>query len=285
MSRPAVRSALPPVDATTMVIDLRNFTPNLEAAGADAAGVNTFCHFLASFYAECLECCLLALPEALREEPPLYISSTGDGMLIVFHSGDWHFGHGYLAALILHSKLTRTCSVYNEKRDDSRLPMTGFGIGIESGTVCRVHAEVEDPCKLPLVNTYIGECINTAARAEAVSKQLYRARTIVCPQVNRLLCDALLGVDYRGLELAADSPLNDDVSRLANLDSMAAHNQHLCLTFMHLHRLRGLGHPLPLFRLSESAASPGNPRYERLLSQLVRGDSDHLAEVMAGLCR
>lgn len=283
MHHPAIRSARPAVKATTMVIDLRNFTPNLNASAPDASGVNTFCHFLAGFYAECLECCMLALPEPLRDEPPLYISSTGDGMLIVFHSSDWHFGHGYLAALLLHNKLTQICADYNLAREDPNLPRTGFGIGIEAGPVCRVYAEIEAPCRLPIVNTYIGGSINTAARAEAVSKQLHRAHTIICPELNRLLSQALLGVDYDSLQQAADLQDNDDATRLRCLDEMASHNQRLCLSFMHVHRLRGLDCPLPLFRLSESSVTSGNPRYEWLLKELVRGDMAHLAEIKAAL--
>jgi class 3 adenylate cyclase len=282
MSAPAIHKALPSINATTMMIDLRNFTPNLNAAGSDDAGVNIFCHFLAAFYAECLESCLQALPASLRDEPPLHISSTGDGMIVVFHDPVWHFGHGYLAALLLHRKLTDTCTAYNAMRSDPMLPSTGFGIGIESGAICRVYAEVDSPSGTPVVNTYIGPCINTAARAEGVTKELHRAHTIVCPQLNQLLCEALLGIDYKELEHACDDD-TDDATRLAAIKRMGAYNERLCLTFMHLHRLRGLEQPLALYRLSESAATVGNPRYERLLKQLVRDDSGHLAEVEAVL--
>jgi len=283
MTLPAVHKALPPVDATTMVIDLRNFTPNLNAAGSDDAGINTFCHFLAAFYAECLESCLQALPATLRDEPPLHISSTGDGMIVVFYDPVWHFGHGYLAALLLHRKLTDTCAAYNALRNDPTLPRTGFGIGIESGPVCRVYAEVDNPSGTPVVNTYIGACINTAARAEGVTKELHRAHTIVCPQLNRLLCQTLLDVDYNSLQRDSDASDRDDADRLDTLKQMAGYNERLCLNFMHLHRLRGLDQPLALYRLSESAATPGNPRYERLLRQLVRADPEHLQEIKAVL--
>ncbi len=279
MTQHAIRKALPSIEATALVIDLRNFTPNLNSAGCDDAGVNTFCHFLAAFYAKCLDSCLQALPANIRNEPPLYISSTGDGMIVIFHDSKQHFIHGYLSALLLHRKLTHACATYNELRTDPALPRTGFGIGIESGTICRVYAEVDNPSGTPVVNTFIGACINTAARAEGVSKQLHRAHTIVCPQLNQLLCQALLNVDYDSLQKASNASDKDDDSRLCALKEMAVHNEQLCMTFMHLHRLRGLDQPLPLYRLSESTAISGNPRYERLLRQLVLEDPDHLAEV------
>jgi class 3 adenylate cyclase len=283
MSRPTLRRALPPIDATTLVIDLRNFTPNLNAAECDETGVNTFCHFLASFYADCLDACLCALSPALRNDPPIYISSTGDGLIAVFHDPDWHVGQGFLATLLLHHVLAATCARYNESRQDSVLPRTGFGIGVESGTICRVHAGIADEGSTPVVNTYIGDCINVAARAEGVSKQLHRAHTIVCPEINRRLCTALLGIDYESLQQHCDSSETDDATHLRTLEEMSSANQQLCLSFMHLHRLRGLDQPLPLYRLSESAAIPGNPRFEKLLMQLVHGKPEHFAEVLAHL--
>jgi len=279
MTRPTLRRALPPIDATTLVVDLRNFTPNLNAAECDETGVNTFCHFLASFYADCLEACLSALPPELHENPPIYLSSTGDGVIAVFHDPDWHVGHGFLATLLLHHSLTDICARYNAMRSDPVLPRTGFGIGVESGTICRVHAGMAGS-KGPVVNTYIGECINVAARAEGVSKQLHRAHTIVCPEINRRLCDSLLGIDYAVLQERCDSLETDDATHLRTLEEMSTANQQLCLSFMHLHRLRGLDQPLPLYRLSESAAVVGNPRFNRLLERLVKEDPSHLEEVI-----
>jgi hypothetical protein len=62
----------PPIPATTLLLDIRNFTPNLNAAKADARGINGFCHFLSAFYARCLTASLLALQPGLRLQPPLH---------------------------------------------------------------------------------------------------------------------------------------------------------------------------------------------------------------------
>lgn len=271
--------AMPPTEATCVVIDLRNFTPNLNAAGCDASGVNTFCHFLAGFYAECLDACLCALHGSQREAPPLAIRSTGDGMLIVFDDPQWHVGHGFLATLLLHRKLMVLCESYNTKRQGSKLPLTGFGIGVESGEIFRVAAEVGNPKGYPVVSTYIGECINVAARAEAVSKELHKAHTIVCPELNRRLNASILDVDYGKLQGKSEATMVSDEERQSSVRDMAQCNAKLCISFMHIHRLRGLATPIPLFRLSESTAQLGNPRFEWLLDKLVRGDSTHLDEV------
>jgi len=41
------------------------------------------------------------------------VSSTGDGMLIIF-SGQWHFSCAYLASIILSKILTACCDEYNK---------------------------------------------------------------------------------------------------------------------------------------------------------------------------
>ena len=83
-----------PVPATALVIDLRNFTPNLKASSLDENGVDEFCSFLAEFHAICIDAALMALPESLREDAPVHMASTGDGMIIVFFDEQNHFVHG-----------------------------------------------------------------------------------------------------------------------------------------------------------------------------------------------
>src|SRR5262249_50588361 len=90
----------PPRPATSVLVDLRNSTPNLNAAGHDPDGTNQFCHFLAQFYSDTLDACRLALAPAERGDPPLAVNSTGDGMLVVFF-GPRHFANGLLAGFLL----------------------------------------------------------------------------------------------------------------------------------------------------------------------------------------
>src|SRR6516162_7734717 len=98
---PRLPGASPPVPATALLVDLRNFTPNLNAAPVDEQRISDFCRFLSQFYALCLEAALLALPPALRGQRHLYMNSTGDGVLILFLHAS-HVRHGFLTALVLH---------------------------------------------------------------------------------------------------------------------------------------------------------------------------------------
>ena len=279
MDAPSVHETIPPVPATAVVVDLRNFTSHLNAASEDDDGVNLFCRFLAGFYALCLDAALIAMPADRRPEPPLYITSTGDGVLMVFTDTDWHFGHGYLTALVLHQVLARACGRYNESLAHPDLPGTSFGIGIESGRVARIRATAVNDASHPVIDTYIGECINVASRAQEVTKQLYEAHTLVCATTNTLLCHQLFGESYPSLMVESGRLGLADEQRIALHNHMNGLNRRLCLAFLHQHKLRGVARPLPLFRLSESAARLGNPRFDHVLELLTRGDAAHLDEV------
>src|SRR3712207_3819202 len=100
MVKLSLHTTVPPIPVTAAVVDLRNFTPHLLAAREDSEGISGFCHFLTRFYALCLESCMVALPPRLRYQPPLYMSSTGDGVLIVFFD-QLHSAQAFLAGLIM----------------------------------------------------------------------------------------------------------------------------------------------------------------------------------------
>jgi class 3 adenylate cyclase len=267
-----------PIPATTLLVDIRNFTPNLNAARTDEQGINVFCHFLSAFYAICLNASLVALPPALRLRPPLSMSSTGDGVLIIF-THEAHVRQGFLTALLLHVALQQQCAGYNAHRSEPPCPQTSFGIGIESGCVSRVRAQSPGDPGYPLVDTYIGSCINVAARAEAVSKLLHRANTIIAQTLNTRLCAVLFGENYDALIARALDPGLGDTERLALHDRMNDLNRRLCLTFIHHHHLRGVEQPTALFRLANSTIQLGNPRFDALLA-LVTEDTAHLTDVI-----
>jgi class 3 adenylate cyclase len=283
MIPPCPHEVFPAILATTLLIDIRNFTPNLNAAQADEGGINGFCRFLFAFYALCLEASLLAVPPDLRLRPPLSLSSTGDGVLILF-THEAHVRHGFLAAILLHVALQQHCAGYNARQRAGACPQTSFGIGVESGQVSRVRAQHPgDPGSL-VVDTYIGPCINVAARAQAVSKFLHRTRTVIAQTTNTLLCQTLFREHYEALMARALDEGLGDPERLALYDRMNELNRHLCLTFIQHHHLTGVEQPMPLFRLASSAIHLGNPRFAELLAVLTAGAS-HLAEVMDFLHR
>lgn len=272
---------LPPGMATALLVDLRNFTPNLNAAKSDERGINTFCHFLSEFYALCLDAGLTALPPQFRQQPPLYMSSTGDGVLMIFTDGA-HARFGFLTAVILHTVLRIKCERYNLGIETPGCPLTSFGIGVESGPVSRILAQ--SPAGNPIVDTYIGPCINIAARAEAMSKLFHRANTIISETANELLCEELCGESYSALiRRALDSNLPDD-QRLTTYDKMNLLNRTLCLTFIHHHNLKGVDDPIALFRIADSSAHFGNPRFEALMVKLTDG-AEHLSDVTDFLAR
>ncbi len=273
----------PPVPATAILVDLRNFTPNLNAAGEDERGINLYCYFLSQFYALCIDACLVALPPSLRERPPLHISSTGDGVLIIF-THDLHARHGFLATIILHMVLGAKCNKYNADPQHAGSPPTSFGIGVDSGEVCRIRAfpPGEDP--FPIVDTSIGSCINVAARAEAATKAFAHIRTIISNNTNELLCQHLFGESYTALgERSGDRTLADDI-RLALYDQMLELNRKLCLDFIHYHSLKGVDRPVALFRIAGLRLSLSNPRFEELIAKLTESEQ-HLAEVRGFLTR
>lgn len=266
-----------PIPATVLLVDLRNFTPNLNAAKPDDRGINQFCYFLSHFYSLCLDSTLLALPPNCRGEAPLYVSSTGDGMLCVVRHPE-HVRYGFFAAAILNTVLQGICTKYNQARGISDCPQTSFGIGVECGDVCRIQAFVS-PGKSPFVDTYIGECINVAARAESMTKLYDRSNTILAAGINEELSALIYGDSYRALIEKAIDDSSSDEARLEAQDRMNEINRGLCLTFMHHHNLKGVSKPMPLFRLAHGSVTLGNPRFDALLKRLA-SDEEHLQEVL-----
>ena len=175
-------SAIP---ATAVVVDLRNFTPNLGAAQVRPDGVNDFCAFLAEFHAICLDACRVSIPIEHQDTPPFLLWSTGDGVIACFTDSTFHVQHAYLASLIMQGVLRNVCKEYNQSRKLKTIPAIGFGIGMETGEVWAVH--VARDAGGPSVHTYLGPCINVAARAQEVTKTLHRARTIIGPESNQRL--------------------------------------------------------------------------------------------------
>ena len=129
-------SAIP---ATAVVVDLRNFTPNLGAAQVRPDGVNDFCAFLAEFHAICLDACRVSIPIEHQDTPPFLLWSTGDGVIACFTDSTFHVQHAYLASLIMQGVLRNVCKEYNQSRKLKTIPAIGFGIGMETGEVWAVH--------------------------------------------------------------------------------------------------------------------------------------------------
>ena len=262
-----------PVPATSLVIDLRNFTPNLKASTLGDDGVDQFCSFLAEFHAICIDAALMAMEPSQREEAPVHMTSTGDGMIIVFFDQQKHFMHGYLAALLLHKKLEEVCLSYNRKIEENRVPNIWFGIGVESGHVSPVEAGYKTSFSGPSIHTVLGNCINVASRAQGVTKQLAGSRTILAGTTVEQLTHHLLDTDFK-LLIEKTSGIESDFAVKTELEQkMTELNHEMCLKFLHLHNLKGVDKPIPLYRVSESALTLENETFQTLLDKLTADEA------------
>ncbi len=265
----------PPIPATSVMVDLRNFTPNFEAATVDADGVNEFCRFLGEFYASSIDACLTAIsPERRGDAEAIHTSCTGDGVLVVF-LGPWHFAQGLLTAFLLEAVLGRLCATRPPVAD---VPPVGFGVGIDSGEVSRIRVSRKNAG----FATVIGHCINMSARMEALTKVLSDASVIVGDATVELCAEALYGETFhalRGRERVAD----DDAARLSIHDRMNTMNRDLCLTYLDRYNLKGFGAPSPLYRPALTWRDLGTTRFDVLLEALVKGDGEHLRDVRRSL--
>jgi hypothetical protein len=207
----------PAVPATSVMVDLRNFTPSFNASTVDDTGVNEFCSFLATFYEASINACLATLPPGRRDDPAMvHVSCTGDGVLVVFF-GEWHFAQGLLSALVLDAALGRLCAA---RGMIAGVPTVGFGVGIESGEVSRVRVGQGRAG----FETVIGHCINMSARMEALTKVLSDARVIVGDTTVELCAAALHGETFHALR-ARERAAEDDAARLAIHDRMNTMNR------------------------------------------------------------
>lgn len=270
------KTVQPPVPATSVLVDLRNFTPSLNAAGIDEQGTNRFCFTLADCYSATLDQCMRAMAPAERADPQISVSSTGDGLLVVF-MGPRHFANGLLAAFLLEAGLRETCQRYNDAHPS--LPTLSFGVGVESGEVSRVSVGT----KAVGVDTVIGHCINIAARVEALTKLIASAQVIVADSTVELCADAFYGQTFAGLRVQ-EAAAENDTDRVALQKRMNEINRDMCLTFLDRYALKGVEAPVPLYRLDESATCGGVQRFDRLLEHLVASDPEHLHEVRDVLC-
>lgn len=260
-----------PVPATSVMVDLRNFTPNFDAAPVDGDGANEFCSFLAEFYRMSIDACLTALAPEHRADPAaIHTSCTGDGVLVVF-LGRRHFAHGLLAAFLLEASLGRSCAA---RGTVAGVPAVDFGVGIESGEVSRIRAGRAGAG----FATVIGHCINMSARMEALTKLLSDASVIVGDTTIERCAEALYGETFHALRDRARLAV-DDAARLAVHDRMNTMNRDLCVTYLDRYNLKGVGEPSPLYRPALTWRDLGTPRLDALLVALVEGDPAHLADV------
>lgn len=255
---------------TALLVDLRDFTPCLNASQFNDTGQNSFLEFVSEVYALCLESCRVALIDSEENDTSLQISSTGDGVLATF-LGTQHASSAYLATFILHMTLKSKCASYNVRSENLDRPKTSYGIGVESGVVSRLRASLGENSPLSIA-TCVGPCINLAARAEALTKNYAFARTIFGPHIQSLVCEAITGQNVEDIARRARDPALTDAQRVDLQLALEKLNRELCLSFLHYHNLKGIDEPVALFRIAGGMARPGNPRFDLLLERLIPSD-------------
>lgn len=241
-----------PAPGTALLIDLRNFTAQLDAA-VEGAALQGFCNRLADFYSLCR-----AAAEISTAPGGYHLTSTGDGMLCIFH-GPRHGREAFLCALLLRLLIVR---VFPAAEDAAGVPVSSFGIGVESGELCRVMAGGRA--------TYIGQCINMASRLETITKSFDSADVVIGEQLVSLLYADVLKQDFPAMSAQAIDSDVKDKEHLELVSRFGRFNQALCLNFLHYHRLKGVNRPMALHGISKRAGSPGNPRFDALLGTLCR---------------
>lgn len=118
------------IDSTAVVTDIRNFTGLFDYfQHSDDA---SFVEFMKQYIEIHMEAAQIISPN-------FYVSSTGDGILVVFMSPK-HFTNGYAFGLIMHKRLTELCQEFNETHNVK----VDFGIGIDSGDVWEIKRSHED---------------------------------------------------------------------------------------------------------------------------------------------
>jgi len=262
------------LDASILIIDIRNFTPNLKDSEASASTHRMFCQFLAHFYQTCAQSCAAACDP--KEERPLYLNSTGDGILAVFLSKKRHYVDAYLAGLMLFNKLPALFKQYN-RRKHKRVSNVAFGIGIDTGSVW--HITSMDDKSSPSIETYIGDCINIAARVESVTKDHDRTNLIISEHTYRFLCQQMFGLDYQQLMRKATDHRLTGQTKKRIWSQMNKLDEKLLLRFISAYNLRGVSEPVRLYRLSPTLAAPSRKECRHMLKLLTK-NAVHLQTVL-----
>ena len=216
------------ISATALMVDIRAFTSRLQNyLGGDS--IANLPNVISRFCSNVVQICR----DVHGGEPGsrLYLNSTGDGALAIFlhrkdRSDSLHVLPAYLAALQMMRDLPGALEkegIVGQHAHDYQL-----GIGVESGRVVYAGFQSEDNALLHL-DTYLGHCVNVAARLEGLNKIFSRSCVMLGEQTLNLLAWEMLNADYPALVRQAldigtrDGPydarrLMDDVNKRLLVD-------------------------------------------------------------------
>jgi len=216
------------ISSTAVVTDIRNFTGlfNHFQYEEDAS----FVDFMKTY---------IAIHMAVAQEisPDFYVSSTGDGILVIFMSEKHHM-NGYAFGLLMHKKLTELCDAFNETHQVH----VDFGIGLDSGDVWKIERSYEDK----VVHTYLGSVINRASRIESQTKNYSGINMLIGQHIFKRLINDLFPKFYNEI---VNFHENYELS-ISDDSTFIQTSKKLMLFYISDINIRGIKDPVPLFKVA-----------------------------------
>lgn len=219
------------INSTVVVSDIRNFTGlfNYFQYSDDAS----FVDFM-NVYIE------IHLKVAQEISNNFYVSSTGDGVLVIFMSEHNHHKNGYAFAIAMHRKLNSLCAKFN----DFHNVKVDFGIGIDSGDVWKIKRKHANKT----VYTYLGSVINRAARIESQTKNFSKVNALIGQHTFRKLVKYLYPDFYNNIKRFY-SEYELTISDSSDFIKIC---KKLMLFFVSDVNVQGINNPISLFKISPS---------------------------------
>ncbi|HOC92737.1 MAG TPA: hypothetical protein PKH33_10265 [bacterium] len=263
---------------TALLLDIRNFTPNLKACSEPESEPEVKKLFLKYISKAFYECFKIINRVAKHKGKKVYVNSTGDGFVAVFFS-DRHYIEAFLSGLLIHNSMRNIFNNDNTELKEIRKRFKGkkpevldFGIGIDSGTADKIRFVEKHYAHLSGFGwSFIGDVINSAARVESSTKDMDSSRMIVTQNTNQFLCTNLC-VDKNGKAVDYNSLIKESKPsshlRYKYQNQMNIYNYILCIQFTHNRKMKGIETPVALYRISESLAKPERTEFISLVEKL-----------------
>lgn len=258
--------------ATAMLIDIRNFTPNLRA---DRDG--KFREFVTDFLNKCFLCiqhaCNVPSGEMVKN---VYINSTGDGLLAIFHSGD-HAKEALLTAILIYNKMEILCRNYNKSKElDKGNISVSYGIGIDTGSINRIQTKSDfgKSGEGLFIQTYLGNTINVAARIQDKTKDFDDTRMVMTENTNEILYPK-----YKTLikELnETDSKNTKERTKIRK--KMDEINEKYFIEYIFWHKLKGVKKPICLYRMVNHLASTKHIDFRKHIKNICKNE-EHIERI------
>lgn len=240
------------IDATVVIVDLRNFTNTYEKY--QKTNIDILLNYMDDYYKKGIQ-----IADVVSISKDYFISSTGDGLLVIF-MGKGHERSGYMFSLVFYQLANKMCDDFNLANNEN----LNFGIGIETGVV----QEIVTKNKGRSIETYLGSVINSAARIETISKQYNRTKLVVGTKIYNKLSQELFPEEYKTVVEDSKHHRRDHSLSIKYHNEINQLNQKLMLFYIFEHHLKGVEFPVPLYRLSPTLADINKNTFYEVLEKL-----------------